>query len=69
MKIYIEFFNNILFLKTRQLMELENKLNEVNIEKINEEENNIYKNISPSINEDKSEITFQKAFNEFSIIN
>ena len=69
MKIYIDFFNNILFLKTRQLMELENKLNEVNIEKINEEENNIYKNISPSINEDKSEITFQKAFNEFSIIN
>ena len=55
MKISIEFFDRILFLKTKQLIELDNKLNEVKIEKTNDEENSIYDNISFSINEDKKQ--------------
>ena len=62
MKISIEFFNKILFLKTTQFMEQEYKLYEVDNEKINEE-NKIYENISSSINEDKNENTFEQGFN------
>ena len=64
MKISIDFFDRILFLKTRQLTELENKLNNIKIEKTNDEENNFYENISFSINEEKKQTTFEQAFNE-----
>ena len=69
MKISIEFFDRILFLKTKQLIELDNKLNEVKNEKTNDEENSIYDNISFSINENKEQKTFEQAFNEVFKIN
>ena len=69
MKISIEFFDRILFLKTKQLIELNNKLNEVKNEKTNDEENSIYDNISFSTNENKEQKTFEQAFNEVFKIN
>ena len=69
MKISIEFFDRILFLKTKQLIELDNKLNEVKNEKTNDEENSIYDNISFSTNENKEQKTFEQAFNEVFKIN
>ena len=69
MKISIEFFDRILFLKTKQLIELDNKLNEVKNEKTNDEENSIYDNISFSTNENKEQKTFEQVFNEVFKIN
>ena len=69
MKISIEFFDRILFLKTKQLIELDNKLNEVKNEKTNGEENSIYDSISFSTNENKEQKTFEQAFNEVFKIN
>ena len=69
MKISIEFFDRILFLKTKQLIELDNKLNEVKNEKTNDEENSIYDSISFSTNENKEQKTFEQAFNEVFKIN
>ena len=69
MKISIEFFDRILFLKTKQLIELDNKLNEVKNEKTNDEENSIYDSISFSTNENKEQKTFEQAFNEIFKIN
>ena len=69
MKISIEFFDRILFLKTKQLIELDNKLNEVKNEKTNDEENSIYDSISFSTNENKGQKTFEQAFNEVFKIN